>query len=397
MKLRQRHMKMRNRKPVAAAGAILAGLALAGTSLAAAPSASASASASAAPASAAIIKGEFDAVSVASPANAWTVGCAIPVSDLCASDLAYHWNGKTWTRVAVPSPAGSFGVGVGLTSVTDISSADAWAIGTTEGGGNYVQIVHWNGKSWSQATAPSIGLYGKQYALDAISAVSAANIWAAGSIGGDALVLHWNGKAWSHISVPLNSAEYTSGITSVKAISASDVWAVGSVTSEATELEVPLILHWNGKSWTRMRSPKLLVDDDSWLTAVAGSSASNVWAVGLGDANTAIQFHWNGKSWSNETYRGSLPIPGFGYELRGVETTSSSSAWAAACCGRALHWNGKKWSPVQIGTTSEDYEFQGLAGASSSSVWAAAWSFNSSGNYVAIILHWNGKTWTRSV
>jgi hypothetical protein len=393
MKLCRRDRKMRNTKTAAAAGGVLASLALAGTSLATAPSASASA----APASAAVIKGEFDAVSAASPASAWAVGCSIPDSDLCAADLADHWNGKTWTRVAVPSPAGSFGVDVGLTSVTDISSADAWAVGTTEGGGNYAQIAHWNGKSWSQATAPSIGVYAKQYALDAVSAVSATSIWAAGSIGDEALVLHWNGKAWSHVSVPVDSDEYVSDITSVKAISSSDVWAVGSVTSEATELEVPLILHWNGKSWTRMQSPKLLVGDDSWLTAVAGSSASNVWAVGLGDANNAVQFHWNGKSWRNETYRGSFPIPGFGYELRGVETTSSSSAWAAACCGRALHWNGKKWSPTQIGTTSEDYEFQGLAGASSSSVWAAAWFTNSSGNYVAVVLHWNGKTWTRSV
>jgi hypothetical protein len=390
---------MKTMKPIAAPAlfALAAGLALAATSLATAASASASPRASAAPASASVIKGQFDAVSVASPASAWAVGCAIPTSDLCASDLAEHWNGKTWTRVAVPSPAGSFGVEVGLTAVTDISSTDAWAIGTTEGGGNYTQIVHWNGKSWGQTTAPSIGLYGKQYALDAISAVSAANIWAAGSIGDDALVLHWNGKAWSRVPVPLNSAEFVSGISGLKVISSSNVWAVGSITSEATEVEVPLILHWNGKSWTRLQSPKLLYGGDSWLTAVAGSSASNVWAVGLGVANTAVQFHWNGKSWSNETYRGSLPIPGFGYELRGVETTSSSSAWAVACCGRALHWNGRKWIPTRIGTTAEDYEFQGLAGASSSSVWAAAWFFNSSGNYVAVILHWNGKTWTRSV
>jgi hypothetical protein len=393
MKLCQQDRKVRSMKHVAASGVVLAGLALAGTSLAAAPSASASV----APESAAVIKGEFYAVSAASRADAWAVGCAIPDSDLCTSDLAERWNGKTWTRVAVPSPAGSFGVEVSLTSVTDVSSADAWAIGTTEGGGNYVQIVHWNGKSWRQTATPSIGIYGKQYGLDAVSAVSATNIWAAGSIGGDALVLHWNGKAWSRVAVPLDSTEYVSGISSVKAISASDVWAVGEITSEATEVEAPLILHWNGKSWTRMQSPRLLYGDPSRLTAVAGSSASNVWAVGFGDGNNDIQFHWNGKSWSNETYRGSFPIPGFGYELGAVETVSSSGAWATACCGRALYWNGKKWSKTQIGTVAQAYELTGLAGVSSSSAWAAGWFFNSSGDYVAIILHWNGKAWTRSV
>ena len=105
MKLYQRDRKMRNMKPVAAAGAVLAGLALAGTSLAAAPAASASAI----PNVAAVVKGEFKAVSVASATNAWAVGCSIPDSDLCVADLTDHWNGKTWTRVAVPSPAGSFG------------------------------------------------------------------------------------------------------------------------------------------------------------------------------------------------------------------------------------------------------------------------------------------------
>ncbi|HEX4093271.1 MAG TPA: hypothetical protein VHZ33_31510 [Trebonia sp.] len=384
-------------KTIAAAAAVLAGLALAAAWPATAASASTSITASSAPAAAVVVKGQFAAVSVASPANAWAVGCAIPTSDLCASDLAEHWNGKTWTRVAVPTPAGSFGADVGLTNVTDLSASDAWAIGTTEGGGNYTQLVHWNGRSWSQTSAPSLGLYGKQYGLAAISAVSAANIWAAGSIGGDALILHWNGKAWSRVPVSLNPSENVSGISSLKALSATNVWAVGSITSEATEAEVPLIVHWNGKSWTRERIPKLLYGGNSWLTAVAGSSAGNVWAVGLGAANTAVQFHWNGKSWSNQTYRGSLPIPGFGYQLRGVETTSSSSAWAVACCGRALHWTGKKWTPARIGTTAQDYQLGGLAAASPSSVWAAGSFFTASGSYVAVLLHWNGKTWTRSV
>ena len=197
----------------------------------------------------------------------------------------------------------------------------------------------------------------------------------------------------------MDTTEYVSGITSVKAISSSDVWAVGSIESEATELEVPLILHWNGKSWSRMQSPKLLVSDDSALTSVAGSSASNVWAVGLGAANIGIQFHWNGKSWSNETYRGPSPLPGDGYVSNGVETTSSSSAWVATGDdGRVLYWNGKKWSATQLGTTSDDYGFTGIAGASSSSVWAVGWFFNfSNGDYVAVIQHWNGKKWTRSV
>jgi len=47
-----------------------------------------------------------------------------------------------------------------LTGVTDISPADAWAVGTSEVG--YVQAVHWSGKAWTQVPLPSIGFYGHQ-------------------------------------------------------------------------------------------------------------------------------------------------------------------------------------------------------------------------------------------
>ena len=94
---------MNNRTAVAAAGSVLVGLALA-----CAPSAGASA----VPGAAAVIKGSFSSVSAASPADAWAVGCSIPESDFCVSDLAEHWNGRTWRHVAVPAPAGSFGVSV---------------------------------------------------------------------------------------------------------------------------------------------------------------------------------------------------------------------------------------------------------------------------------------------
>jgi len=142
--------------------------------------------------------------------------------------------GSAWRCRRFPEPVSD--TTMTLTGVTDISPADAWAVGTSEVG--YVQAVHWSGKAWTQVPLPSIGFYGHQYGLSCRQRTSATSAWAVGSIGAAALVLHWNGKAWSRITPPAGSDTY---LTAVKAISLNNAWAVGTVS------EAPLIMHWNGK------------------------------------------------------------------------------------------------------------------------------------------------------
>ena len=48
-----------------------------------------------------------------------------------------------------------------------------------------------------------------------------------------------------------------------------------------------LILHWNGHAWQRTAAPD--PGGGSILNAVAGSSASNVWAVGRSGTGPASQ------------------------------------------------------------------------------------------------------------
>jgi hypothetical protein len=152
--------------------------------------------------------------------------------------LTLHWNGKAWARVPSPGLTGApsnFLQGVAATSATN-----AWAVGWENVSPESELLLHWNGKKWTRAPGPSNAAGGGN--MFAVTAASAANVWAAGDLG---RMIHWNGKAWRKVSVP-----DVGWIYGLKAVSASDVWAVGSAASTSINPSA-VILHWNGKRWSK--------------------------------------------------------------------------------------------------------------------------------------------------
>lgn len=76
--------------------------------------------------------------------------------------------------------------------------------------------------------------------------------------------------------------------------SAQDAWAVGALGTLPVSKTV--IVHWNGKTWTKVPSPS---PPQSGLADVAATSADNAWAVGtygITHPKTLI-LHWNGTAW----------------------------------------------------------------------------------------------------
>jgi hypothetical protein len=69
-----------------------------------------------------------------------------------------------------------------------------------------------------------------------------------------ALIFGWNGTIWSKASTP--DLPTGSELTGAAAISASDVWAVGAGPSPGRTGTVTLIVHWNGRSWSTVTSPR---------------------------------------------------------------------------------------------------------------------------------------------
>jgi len=295
------------------------------------------------------------AVSADSASDAWAVGRYAGNE----KDLYLHWTGGAWHQVTGPTS-----LDMVLTGVAALSPSDALAVGYTQRDGATVTVgLHWNGKTWSTVPTPDPGHAGDNQLL-AAGAVPGGGAWAAGvsqTSGGrtQTLLLHWNGQAWSRASAPPVTT-FGTALTGVAAGSGSDAWAVGQYNTGGSDKDRPLILHWNGKTWTRdSRLPALSSTVDT-LSAVAVASGSSVWAAGLGPClggsancpSKTLILHWNGTTWS-VSHSVSIDDRTDQNALAGVAAASASSVWAVGSYFPAArqepvyallqHWNGSAW------------------------------------------------------
>ena len=241
--------------------------------------------------------------------------------------------------------------------------------------------------------------------LNGVAAISANDVWAVGYridlLGGQPLTLfeHWNGTTWSIVKSPSpgTSSNFLSGIA---AVSTSDVWAVGSFSNNTNSSQT-LIEHWNGSKWSIVKSPNPVGGPFNNLSEIAIISPSNIWAVGNSGNNTSSQTlteHWNGSKWS--IVKSPNPGTSSGY-LSGVAAVSTSDVWAVGSSFNSSsnstlveHWNGSKWSIVKSPSPGTQGSFlNGVTAVSANNVWAVGDSFNSTSS-PTLIEHWNGSKWS---
>jgi hypothetical protein len=263
----------------------------------------------------------FRGVTDVTPDNAWLAGVR------SGKTVILHWNGTKWRRVASPNVAGQSN---GVDAVSASSADNAWAVGSTcplDSQDCVPLMLHWNGTDWSRVASPAVG-------GSAVLAVKT-----------EPLVMHWNGTRWSQVPLP---PAVIGGLSGVTATSASNAWAVGNGLGNGKTW----IFHWNGTRWSEAAHPNPGFGDA--LFGVTAISRRNAWAVGYsctskGCAHThTLMLHWNGKAWSKVT----SPNAGTGSELADVAAVSARSAWAVGgdctitvnCAPIVLHWNGTAWS-----------------------------------------------------
>jgi hypothetical protein len=247
-----------------------------------------------------------------------------------------------------------------------------------------------------------------------VRSASPSSVWAVGASFGAkgserTLILHWNGTAWSRQSSASPGTSF-SVLNGVRAVSATNAWAVGDFSNGGADKT--LTLHWNGTTWTRVNSPDPAVDDS--LAAVAATSGSNLWAVGLlsssaeaigrparpgmhlavtTDPSTFI-LHGNGSTWSKAI----TPSPGSGDSLDGVGATSTSDAWAVGSTFSSgnpdqtlvLHWDGSHWGQVPAPSPGGNVS-SALSAVTATSV-SNAWAVGGTTSQ-AFILQWDGTSW----
>jgi hypothetical protein len=324
-----------------------------------------------------IAKGDYNellSVRCLNARDCWSVGYI--VKGLAAVDQLLHWNGTKWSHFSAPSPGGTGSDDMNeLNDVTCVSSADCWAVGFfTSARKQFTanQVLRWNGRKWSLVTTPDPAgtSVGEINMLSGIRCSSASACLADGQYGvfdgASNEVLRWNGKKWRRETTPNPGGASTgdfSELTSLACSSPSSCWAAGWDGKLDLDPSVNEMLHWNGRKWftTKVPDPATGAGAVNVLIRDTCVSARDCWAVGTHGHNTMSSFvdrndtlHWNGTKWSHvhSPNPGSTSIPSDSTNaLAGIRCTSATNCWAVGVepsgdtlIDEILYWNGQKWS-----------------------------------------------------
>jgi hypothetical protein len=290
-----------------------------------------------------------------------------------------------------------------LDAVTVLSATDIWAVGNFNRfsqSGQKTLAEHWDGTKWTLVPTPNTAQLVNVFA--GVAAAATDDVWAVGyqepAPGPySTLVEHWDGQAWKIV----RSGTFTGVLTSVAAVAPNDVWAVGSTDYVGSGL----ILHWNGKAWKQT-----ILNKQVYFRAITAISKNDVWAVGqltnstgVGDLTYAV--HFDGTHWSHVA----TPSPFRQHDLdqdwlTSLTALSSNDVWASAVWRDgdygildhtfAEHWDGSRWQVVHSlnpGGNSKYHDFWGVAALNSQSIWAV-------GSTGLDTIHpfaeqWNGTAW----
>jgi hypothetical protein len=183
-----------------------------------------------------------------------------------------------------------------------------------------------------------------------------------------------------------------SSLTAIDGTRASDIWAVGEVHGTNAHWR-SLVAHWDGGSWKLVPVP-----DAGRLSALSVTEADDGWA--LGDKGL---LHWDGASWSmvalprgsyvsmsasgpNDVWvAGTRPGPMVGKNSRGLLSL-------------AAHYDGAGWTvmhPPNPGT--RDNYLNGIVARSPTDVWAGGYSVDlgkRAPEAESLTMHWNGRRWS---
>jgi hypothetical protein len=286
----------------------------------------------------------------------------------------------SWT--ITPGPTSGYGV---LRSVYAISPTDAVAVGVQDSSSSSqaeVLVEQWNGSSWQVEQVPTVSQFPNQ--LFSVSGTSAGDIWAVGdtqtAAGGNyapeaPVIMHYNGSSWTTASSPSTGSSF-SRLQTVKAFGPDDAWASGfSLNSNATAT-TEFTLHWNGTSWSQATLP------DATMQVVGGTSSDDVWFM-----SSTAAWHYNGSTFTQVS----------GPVSHTVTAISPTDAWGVATVDGTVElnqYNGTAWSTVTSLPSSDS--INGLTALSADDVWAVGDESLSSGGggEQTLTMNWNGSTWS---
>lgn len=230
-----------------------------------------------------------------------------------ANDLWFAGYGGGWMHWANGAMTSGTLSGVGFVYALGSGPAGLFAVGA---GGIIQQRV---GGAWR---SPSN--FGAIDNLSGVHGTAADDVWVVGQSGRTA---HFDGQSWTYDAL---GGTNNTHLSAVFASSRDVVW----VADQSGQL-----IRRAGGTWSSVANI-----DNTTFYGVWASSETDAWAVGGENGDSALL---------HKTQGGSTPyaMPGGG-TLRAVAGLSATDVWAVGDRGVILHWDGSTWSPEVSGTTS---------------------------------------------
>ncbi len=315
----------------------------------------------------------------------------------------------------VTSPTNTTYPNNSLSAISALSPSAAWAVGSTFTEGETTNqadslIEQWDGAAWHIVASVNTSHGG----LEAITAISPTDIWAAGGP-----FMHWDGTAWSVVPSPYPTGARSAGIAGIAAIASNDVWAVGSQWPGPDDQlpSQPVVERWDGARWQIVSSPPLPPTTNqhnggslSAVTRIPGTT--QLWAVGrwqeavsMNPGKPLIE-RWNGTAWQIVPSP-ALPSGAMGGGWSGVVALSATNAWAVGSFvvknpmdhhPLIAHWDGTSWQNV-VADPNAYGSLGDVAAAGAHDVRAAGslitgpGASSGNGHAVPLIEQWNGTSW----
>ena len=225
--------------------------------------------------------------------------------------------------------------------------------------------------TWKHLSSPNVTSTNTSLTINntlrGVVSLSATNAWAVGfnnnpngpQFAENTLIEHFDGQSWQIVPSP-NKALPQNELHAVAGSSATDIWAVGTALDPAASPAKTLILHFNGSSWTIVPSPSPDTSNNT-LFAVAAISPTNAYAAG---------------------YHQALP------------TTANPNPKSETLI---LHWDGTNWTQVATPNPNlaagSNNQLLGMTAVSATDIWAVGFSGNLQASFVPLALHFDGISW----
>src|SRR6185312_744782 len=167
----------------------------------------------------------FSDVVTVSKNDVWAVGSTATSFSGPSRALVEHFDGRSWSLVAIPSTSGTT-----LNSITALSATDVWAVG----GGH---TLHWDGHTWSASADPTdLQLFQVAHGHGGLVMGLALN-----TATTKFEVLRRTANSWEPISTPTpplptsaRPCDVALDLPALTLLTANDVWVAGGTTNSGS-------------------------------------------------------------------------------------------------------------------------------------------------------------------